>query len=243
MNKTQITWTIVGLIALFLCSAQQKPPTSVPPQSPLPAPASKTSPESTNPTNLQRALDVFAREPTVRDTQDAALRYARIDPAQWESWQRRARWAHSAPGPLEARVTLDTQDDLREGGRQDFDALDEPEESQESHTLSQSRDARLTIVARWDVSRLIFHGAELDVAQEINRQTRQRQQLLDTIAHSYFARRRLQLQLYLSPPTNALAHAELQLQIQERTSELDAYTDGWFRRALHRASQSHSTAK
>ena len=59
-----------------------------------------------------------------------------------------------------------------------------------------------------------------------------RDDILDEITRTYFERRRLQIDSYMSPPEDLKLKLEKELRIQELTADLDALTGGCFSERL-----------
>ena len=55
-----------------------------------------------------------------------------------------------------------------------------------------------------------------------------RDDIMNEITRTYFERRRLQIETYLSPPRDIKQILEKDLRIQELTADLDALTGGYF---------------
>jgi hypothetical protein len=158
----------------------------------------------------------FSGEPSVRETQDAAIRYAGIDGDRPASWRRRARVAGAAPELLaEYRRAAATDRTLgsQASGNVDYSGLD--------------REDRYTARARWELDRLVFNPDELRVAAEAIEVVELRQAVVDQVTRLYFERRRQQIEL-LRPALDLDARLPLELRIQELTASLDGLTGGWF---------------
>jgi hypothetical protein len=62
----------------------------------------------------------------------------------------------------------------------------------------------------------------------MNSATKTRDSLLKAVTKTYFARRKLQIDLMLNPPSDITEKLEMDLRLQEMTAQLDAQTGGWF---------------
>ena len=108
-------------------------------------------------------------------------------------------------------------------------------ETGDSRVTDSANAGRLTIQARWELDRLIFEPGEMDVAREAVRMANLRDRVLDDVTRRYFERRRLQVELELTPPTDLNDRIKKELRLQELTADIDALTGGWFGQKLDAA--------
>jgi len=177
------------------------------------------------PATAEQVAQILARyraEPSVREVQEAALRYAEVHPEVLASWRSRSRVA--ALGPQirgEYRYMGDANDRLKTGGA-------DPDTLQQDIGLEHRGLAR----AQWDLDRLIFNADELRVSGEISDLVRLRESVLDQTTRLYYERRRLQVDLDLTPPRDLAGRVRKELRLQELAADLDAMTGGFFTRRL-----------
>jgi competence protein ComEA len=171
---------------------------------------------------VKKVLQRYAAEPSVREVQEQAVAYMRVHPAEVDSWRIRARTNALAP-----RLTTTGQGILND----DIRTVEVPSEPT---IISKDNDqsGRLTIGATWDLNRLIFEPAEMAVARESVRIANLRDRVLDDVTRRYFERRRLQVDLELSPPKDLADRVKKELRLQELTADIDALTGGWFSEKL-----------
>ncbi len=156
---------------------------------------------------------LFAGEPPIEAIQQAAARGLPGDAETADSWRARARAADLLP-QLSAEYRHD------ERGRWYGVGSDDLLRSAPGDTFS--------VRATWSLARLVFNPDEpraLTAAAEL---ARRRQERVERVTRLYFHRRRLRLSLALSPPDDARARAELSVEIDEVTAEVDALTGGLF---------------
>ena len=171
---------------------------------------------------VKKVLQRFNAEPTVREVQQQAIDYMRVHPQEVDSWRLRARTNALAP-----RLTTAVQGDLNDDRR----TVEKPGDPT---IVSQDNDqsGRLVIGAAWDLDRLIFEPQEMAVARESVRIANLRDRVLDEVTRRYFERRRLQVDLELSPPKDLADRVKKELRLQELTADMDAVTGGWFSQKL-----------
>ena len=81
---------------------------------------------------------------------------------------------------------------------------------------------------QWDLDRLIFDPQEPRVNREAMRLTKQMDGVLDDVTRRYFERRRLQVEIELSPPSDVGDRLRKEIRLQELTADLDGVTGGFF---------------
>ena len=173
-------------------------------------------------TEALRILQKFSAEPTIVDVQQAASRYARVNPQAYDSWLSAANLAYILPRNLRGRVrsTADDQRDVRtsSGAISDLVSVDE--------------QAQYELTADWDLTRLVFNRDQITAARQIERIVNQREDILTTVNKLYFARRQLQVEMELDDGGSVERAIKSQLRIDALTADLDALTGGWFSKQL-----------
>ena len=171
---------------------------------------------------VKKVLQRYAAEPSVRDVQREAIEYMRVHPEAVDSWRLRARTNALAP-----RLTTTGQGTLNDDRR----TVEKPGDPT-IVSLDTDQSGRLTVAAVWELDRLIFEPAEMAVARESVRIANLRDRVLDEVTRRYFERRRLQVDLELSPPKDLADRVKKELRLQELTADIDAVTGGWFSEKL-----------
>jgi hypothetical protein len=161
----------------------------------------------------------FAHEPSVRAVQEAAARWVGADPARLESWRSRVRKAPWLP-QIRTRVVRGFEDDLLTNASGQTRVVDD--------------DLTVEVRLQWDLDRLVFDRAELQVSRESALLAELRQDVVAEATRLYFQRRRLQVDQILDPLPVGRARVERELRLAELTALLDGLTGGFFSRALRR---------
>ena len=159
----------------------------------------------------------LAREPTVTEVQ-RAVRHRQ--PSPYSRLVLRGRWAHVLPTKVNVRFQQDDESDWTGTLSDD-----------QSWQRRSSADARLTwrLEAEWDLSKLVYDGADLTIATRRAEERRRLEGDVDLATRLYFERRRYQLQLHAGP-RNEAERTDLWLRIAELTARLDAMCGGIFGR-------------
>lgn len=154
-----------------------------------------------------------AREPTVRDTVDAALRYAGLSRGGEASLRRRARLAAALP-TLTLRATRKTEWDETEADARVVGDV--------------GQELVLEARATWRLDRLVFDGGELRIASLAQQRARARASVASQTTALYYQRREAQLDALWHPPETLEEAARRDLVLEELTAQLDALTGGWW---------------
>lgn len=169
---------------------------------------------------VEAALEALKAEPTVQESQSAALKFFRIDPDTVSSMRTRAGWKAILPSMSATLNQVNNTIDL-DTYRFDFDPTLQQVAVRDDAT---STSTQLGVAATWDLPKLIFNSEVLDVSSLAVLQ----ESVLKEITRIYYTRRRLQIDLILNPPTDASTRLAKELRVEELTSTLDAMTGNLF---------------
>lgn len=163
-----------------------------------------------------------AKEPTVEQVQQAALRSFGVHPERVAGMRAGASWKAAIP-------MLELSGGATGAQIDDTTILDEYDPDKPWVIRGASGTAgEVRATLAWDLPRFVYNPEELDVARLATTQK-------DVITHAtqvYFARRRLQLQLITSPQSDPAKRAAQELRVEELTAVLSGLTGGWFAEAL-----------
>lgn len=174
-----------------------------------------------------RILARFNHEPTVVEVQEAAARFARVNPDAYASWLAESNYAHTLPRRLLGRVRSTSNDDRSA-------RTTNATTGSISDTVAARDQIQLEVLAEWDLSRLVFNRDGILAARQIERLVNQREDILTTVNKLYFARRQLQAELELEDRGSIKHMLQQQLRLEGLTADLDALTGGWFSKELAR---------
>ncbi len=175
--------------------------------------------------DMRSQLRALQAEPTVRETQEAALRYFKINQDSVASMRTRAGWKAILPvTEVSGGFAKSTADEDTEN-RALLAAGD-------TWVLRNANGTGLDIRGKltWNLPQLIFNAEELDVASLAGLM----EGILKESTRLYFMRRRLQVDMILTPPTDQASLLTKQLRLEELTGLIDAMTGGWFQQELTR---------
>jgi len=173
---------------------------------------------------VARIMAKFDNEPTVREVQKAAIEYYNVSPDTIASLRSRARSKALLPGLSIGGSTYKQSSSLavddivyRAIGIARFE---------DQNGAYYGASASLS----WNLDRLVFNAEELDVMSLIGIQDGIQRE----VTTLYYVRRRLQIEQLLNPPSTTAARIASQLRLEELTGLLDAYTGGFFSRAVNK---------
>lgn len=175
----------------------------------------------------QKVLSKFAGEPSIREVQKATLDYVEAAPDVIDSWKWRSRTAALLP-EFRTRFDYEIDDDQRTRTNN---------EATEAIVVTSDNDVgyEIQVQGQWDLDRLLFDPQELAVAREGVRLANLRDRVLDEVTRRYYERRRLQVDLELTPPRDLADRIRKELRVQELTADIDSLTGGWFSNKLKAA--------
>lgn len=163
-------------------------------------------------------LDQFASEPSVREVQEAAMRYALVSDNVLNGYQSSAKWTKLLPR-TRVRYREDVDDDtnvsVNEVGERDLD-------------LDDNHNTNYEMQLEWRFDEMLMGPTRIQAIRETSRLVQLRDDILDEATKVYFDRRRVQVDLAMNPPSDAKGRAAKDLRMEELTANLDALTGGWF---------------
>lgn len=169
-------------------------------------------------TAQEEILAHFADEPTIREIQDAAIRYAEVvDPKKIEKLRKGAKYKALLPDfdlDYDKTITYDSGIDKYITGPRDWG-----------------------VGLSWDLGDLIWNEQQRLIDSQVRLMVRLREDILDEVTRLYFERRRLQVELLLEPPRDLKEKLEKELRLQELTADIDAITGGYLSRRLRKRQQ------
>jgi len=174
-------------------------------------------PPRVNMAAIEDLKERFDQEPTVKEMQEAALKFFQVNPEKVQHYRRAAQWKAIVP---DVEFTFNTE--RTQGNREMIDALYKQfpfKESEDNNRLSMNLGVR----AHWALSRLVFNEEVLDVASLVGIQ----EGLLREITSLYFTRRRLMTMFALNPPKDPAEKITESIRLDEISGNLDALTGGF----------------
>ncbi|MCO4743598.1 MAG: helix-hairpin-helix domain-containing protein [Proteobacteria bacterium] len=185
--------------------------------------------------SAEEVLAEFDSEPSIQQVQSWATHYAKLNPELVDRWLRQSHTFAMLPIlQLEYRLHDDWDQDFKyvtgEG------TTPGPGDTVESvlEDGGTGQDSYYTVRARWDLNELIMSSESIRVINESQDIVKLRDKVLSETTQLYFERRRVQVDMLLSPPDDIGGQVQGQIRLMELTASIDAYTGGRFSEALSR---------
>ncbi|MDH4101410.1 MAG: hypothetical protein OEV28_12650, partial [Nitrospirota bacterium] len=160
---------------------------------------------------------IFAHEPTIIEMQEAAIRYAEVHPEKIEGWRKAAERKAWLP---DLRVGYDQSKDWQSGTY--FYSTSTVKYKDDD--ITRGRDSGWSVSLTWELGDLIWNNDQTSIDTRSRLMVQLRDDVLNEVTRLYFERRRLQIDLHLSPPEKAMETLEKELRLQELTAKIDALT-------------------
>lgn len=158
--------------------------------------------------------DLKAREPSVKQAQQAALAFFKVDADTVSSMRGRATWKAILP-----EVNVRYRMGSTTAANQSFGlgtGIDEPQGRDDAR----GDVSEMQVSGTWNLPRLLFNPEVLDVSSAAALQ----ESVIKEVTRLYYARRRVQLDLMLDPPREPAGLLAQELRLEELTATLDALT-------------------
>lgn len=164
----------------------------------------------------ERILAAFDFEPDIASVQNAAIEYAEVHPDKIRAWRESAKKQALLPNVsvgLDRYVT----------DYWHWDSGTNPD------TLQKGKDTvSWDIAMTWDMGELIWNSDQTSIDTRSKLMVELRDDIMNEVTRTYFERRRLQVELFTSPPQDLKLGLEKELRLQELTADIDALTGGYF---------------
>ncbi len=191
----------------------------------LPAAVSQNSDPRHAGTEASDVLRMFDYEPSIEEIKEAAIEYAEVSPDKIREWRRAA--ANRAWLP---------DISMKYGSSKDWQNssyfYSTKDEKYKDDDITKGKDSDWYISLTWNLGDLIWDDAQTSIDNRSKLMVQLRDDVLNEVTGLYFERRRLQIELVMSPPGNNKDMIEKDLRLQELTANIDALTDSFLSRRL-----------
>ena len=177
--------------------------------------------------SVDDVLGAFSDEPTIQAVQRMAMDYSHTHSDQVERWLKASKEAAFLP---EVQLRYYYYDRMNKGYEYAVDdqglaeALLEDADTDKDHVYQ--------VTLKWRLDDLVMSSERIRVISEAQDVVKLRDKVLRQATQVFFDRRRLQVELLLSPGGDLRAQVEDEIRLMELTAELDALTGGHFSRAI-----------
>jgi len=187
--------------------------------------ANRGSPEKEQAVIQAREIaDRFSAEPTVIEVQQAAIRYAEVNPEKIAQWRKAAALRAWAPAlSFHQDASTGNNVNVDRGGTADPDRFitGPPDKSQNRY-----------VTVSWALGDLIWNGDQTSIDSRSKLMVELRNDILNEVTHLYFERRRLQIEMLMTPAKELSESLQREIRLEELTANIDALTGGYFSKTL-----------
>lgn len=176
------------------------------------------------PLSAENILDRFKNEPTILEIQNAAIRYAEVHFDKIKNWREAAARRALLPNlSLNRSINTDQNVDIDRGGTGDPDKfISGPTEKSFDWSVGFS----------WNLGDLIWNDDQTSIDTRSRLMVELRDEVLSQVTHFYYERRRLEVEMALSPPRDLSVQIEKEIRLEELTANIDALTGGYLSKRL-----------
>ncbi|MEW6599963.1 MAG: hypothetical protein AB1499_03245 [Nitrospirota bacterium] len=190
----------------------------------IPAPSTNHAPRNME-TEALDLLRLFDHEPSMEEIKEAAIEYAEVSPDKITKWRKAA--ANRAWLPDLS---------MKYGSARDWQNssyfYSTKDEKYKDDDITKGRDSDWYVSLTWNLGDLIWDDAQTSIDNRSKLMVQLRDDLLNEVTRLYFERRRLQIDMVMSPPGSAKEYIDRDLRLQELTASIDALTDSFLSKRL-----------
>jgi photosystem II stability/assembly factor-like uncharacterized protein len=170
-------------------------------------------------------LAAFVHEPSVEEIREAAIQYAEVSPTKISNWRKAA-----------ARQALLPDVRFEYGKNKYWQNSDVYYKEEDLYVrkddVTKDRDEVWSISLNWNLGDLIYNSAQTAIDNRSKLMVQLRDDILNEVTRLYYERRKLQVDLMLSPPVDAAEEIAKELRLQELTASIDSLTGSYLSKRL-----------
>ncbi len=164
-------------------------------------------------------LKHLSDEPSIQEIQQAAIVYAEVHPDKIQSWRDAAGKKALLPkASLGLGVNKDRNVEMDRGGTDDPDKF---------VVGPDKKSFDWSVGLNWDLGEIIWNQDQTSIDTRSRLMVQLRDDVLSEVTNLYYERKRLKLQLLLSPPGDIATQAEKLIRLEELEARIDALTGGY----------------
>ena len=177
-------------------------------------------------------------EPSINELQQAAIKYAEVEPEKIERWRRQAAKRALLP---QLTVSMDRDNNKTTsssiwGTYGNSTGTGKYYVGPDDETKYHNKNWGVSL--RWELGDLIWSDDQTNIDVRSRLMVELRENILDQVIKLYFERQRLRMELDGLPIEDRRKKAEKELRLKELAASLDALTNGYFSRFLNNQSLS-----
>lgn len=164
--------------------------------------------------------DYFKDEPQIKEVQEAAIRYAEVDPEKIIHWRKKAEKRAYLP-----KLTTGIGNNVTDMWHWETGSSTK---SGDDILLQGNPAFEWDVSLSWDLSEIIWSEAQTSIDVRSRLMVQLREDILDEVNKTYFERIRLKNELNNLPIEDRKKRFEKELRLKELTASLDGLTGGYF---------------
>jgi photosystem II stability/assembly factor-like uncharacterized protein len=173
----------------------------------------------------QQVFSEFGNEPTIEEIREAAMSYAEVQPEKIEGWRKAAAKKALLP---DLRFAFDNNKAWQSSTY--FYSIDDKKYKDDD--ITKDKDTGWSISLTWELGDLIWNDAQTSIDTRSKLMVELRDDILNEVTRLYFERRRMQIEMLLSPHEDIKEKIEKELRLQELTADIDALTGSYLSKRL-----------
>ncbi|MDP3792073.1 MAG: hypothetical protein Q8R38_08550 [Candidatus Omnitrophota bacterium] len=171
---------------------------------------------------------IFDGEPTYKELQQAAIKYAEVSPEKIKKWRSEAKARALLPKvSLGADNSRSDTYDIYTSATKDY-VVSGPDDTSDGWSVSVS----------WELGDLIWSDDQTNIDVRSRLMVQLRNDILDDLRRAYYERKRLQLELMANPYKDMNIRFEKELRLQELTHSIDDLTGNYLSDHIRKSSKS-----
>ena len=169
----------------------------------------------------------YKDEPKINEVQEAAIRYAEVEPSKVRLWRKQAAMKALLP-QFNIGINRDTTDLWHWESGSTTKAGDD--------TLMSGRDTiEWDLSLSWDLGEIVWNNDQTSIDARSRLTVQLREDILDEVTKIYFERIRTKMELDTLSIEDRKKRQEKELRLQELSAMLDALTGGYFSRCIQKS--------
>ncbi len=173
-------------------------------------------------------LSMFAHEPSIEEIREAAINYAEVHPEKIRAWRKAAAYRALLP---DLRFEYAKNNEWQSS----YYFYKDPTLNKyvKDDDITKDRDRDWSISLTWELGDLIWNDDQTSIDTRSRLMVQLRDDVLNEVTRLYFERRRLQVEIIISPSMEIKERLEKELRIHELTANIDSLTGSYLSKRLN----------
>lgn len=173
----------------------------------------------------QQIFSEFASEPAIEEIRQAAMNYAEVQPEKIAGWRKAAAWKALLPD-------LNFEFNKNRAWQKSTYFYSTKDEKYKDDDITLDRDREWSVSLTWELGELIWNNDQTSIDTRSKLMVELRDDILNEVTRLYFERRKVQIEMLLSPYADVKDRLDKELRLQELTADIDALTGSYLSRML-----------